>query len=116
MFASYLDGSNFFRRPFYEQEGYAVKEKDGKMYLKVNVLGLGKDDLEIKVDSTENPNHQILTVKGEKNDDLFGNFKVNNRFYLHKRMKTITPIIENGLLTLEIEFEEPVKPDVVIKW
>lgn len=117
MFNSFLfDDSIFFRRPFLEKDGYAVKEKDGKLVLKINVVGLGKDDLEIKILPTNNPDHQMLVVKGEREDELFGKFQINNRFYLHRQAKNIESSIDKGILTLEVEFQEPVVPDVQVKW
>ena len=116
MFPTLFDDSIFFRRPFLERQGYSAQEKDGKLVLKVNVLGLGKEDIKVRVEPVDNPNHMLLIIEGEKTDELSNNFKVNNRFYLHKQPKQVDPTVENGILTLVVEFKEPVIPDVKINW
>jgi len=116
MFASFFNATNYFDRPFLERDGYAVKEKDGRLIMKVNVLGLGKDNIKINVSPARTPNYQILSVEGEHEDELFGTFKVNQRFTLYKQMDAYVASLQNGILTLEISFVEPVRPDVKVSW
>lgn len=116
MFPSLFDSSIFFKRPFLERSGYAAQEKDGKIFLKVNVAGLSTEDLNIEVEPADYPYTSLLVIRGEKEDELFGTFKVNNRFLFRKTPKNINSELENGFLTLEIEFDEPIKPDVKINW
>lgn len=116
MFPSLFDSSIYFKRPFLERSGYATQEKDGKLVLKVNVAGLSKEDLAVEVLDADYPYSSLLQIRGEKEDDLFGMFKVNNRFLFRKTPKQIDSQLENGFLTLLIEFDEPIKPDVKINW
>lgn len=116
MFPSLFDSSIFFRRPILERSGYAAQEKDGKIVLKVNVVGLSTEDIRVEVEPAEYPYTSLLIIRGEREDDLFGTFKVNNRFLFRKTPKQIDSELENGFLTLTIEFDEPVKPDVKINW
>ncbi len=116
MFTSFFNATNYFDRPFLERDGYAVKEKDGKLTMQINVLGLGKDDIEIKIIPSRTPNNQILSIEGEREDELFGTFKVNQRFTLYKQMDEYVASLENGILNLEISFVEPVVPDVKVTW
>lgn len=116
MFPLLFDSSIYFKRPFLERSGYGAQEKDGKLILKINVAGLSKDDLTVEVLDAEYPYTATLHVRGEKQDDVFGTFKVNNRFVFRKTPKQIDSQLENGFLTLSIEFDEPIKPDVKVNW
>ena len=116
MFPSLFDSSIFFKRPFLERNGYAAQEKDGKIILKINVAGLSKEDLSVDVLDGEYPYSALLVVRGERADELFGLFKVNNKFSFRKVPKTISSELENGYLTLTIESDEPIKPDVKVNW
>ncbi len=116
MFTSLFDSSIYFKRPFLERSGYAAQEKDGKIILKINVAGLSKEDLTIEVLDAEYPYTASVSIRGEKEDALFGTFKVNNRFLFRKTPKQIDSQLENGFLTLSIEFDEPIKPDVKVNW
>ena len=116
MFPLLFDSSIYFKRPFLERYGYGAQEKDGKLILKVNVAGLSKDDLDVEVLDAEYPYTASLNIRGERQDDIFGTFKVNNRFVFRKTPKNIESQLENGFLTLVIEFEEPIKPDVKVSW
>lgn len=116
MFPSLFDSSIYFKRPFLERSGYATQEKDGKLILKVNVAGLSKEDLTVEVLDADYPYAASLQIRGEREDDLFGMFKVNNRFLFRKTPKQIDSELENGFLTLSIEFDEPIKPNVKLNW
>lgn len=115
MFSSYFTNDSYwFRRPFLERDGYAYREAEGKLIIKVNVLGLSKDDIDLSVKPSTKDNHQILVISGSKEDENFGKFQVSHKFLI-KNPKSIEPSIENGILTLVVEYKEPVVPDVEIK-
>ena len=116
MFPLLFDSSIYFKRPFLERSGYGAQEKDGKLILKVNVAGLSKDDLSVEVLGADHPYTASLHIRGEKKDEIFGAFKVNNRFVFRKNPKHIDSELENGFLTLSIEFDEPIKPEVKANW
>ena len=116
MFPLLFDSSIYFKRPFLERSGYGAQEKDGKLILKVNVAGLSKDDLSVEVLGADHPYTASLHIRGEKKDEIFGTFKVNNRFVSRQNPKHIDSELENGFLTLSIEFDEPIKPEVKVNW
>jgi len=105
-----------FQHLFQEQDGQYSVEKDGKIILMVNVLGVRKEDLDVKVDNDrDHQGWQIITVKGKTNNEA-----VNREFsvFWQKRVKNsikkLDGVVENGVLTLTLEFNEPVKPSVEI--
>lgn len=105
-----------FNRPMYERKGWVSIEKDGKAFVFVNVLGINEKDIDVSVNSTDNPNHYLLSVSGKtKNELLDKEFSTEIQFTVFRPMKEVLKSVENGLLTLEIEFEEPVKPKVSIR-
>lgn len=124
MSVSYFNFSDFgsmnkywFNRPFHESKGYQAIEKDGKLYLVLNVAGVDKKDISISVNSSnENSNWQIISVKGETHNELLNRkFNIGFDFVAYRPMKEILSDFQNGFLTLEIEFNEPVRPQVSIK-
>jgi len=116
-FSDYLQNVGYgFNRPFYESKGWYAKEKDGKTFVVVNVLGVNEKDVDVSVNSTDNPNKQSLSVTGKTQNELLEKeFSVNVRFLVSHPMKEVVKTFENGLLILEIEYDEPVKPNVLIR-
>lgn len=89
-----------------------------KIFIKVNVGGLGKDDLSISTEATnKHPYQAVIIIEGEKDDEMFGKTQVNNRFYLLDYPETLDAELENGYLTLTVGYKEPVQiPDVKVNW
>lgn len=116
-FSDYFQNVGYgFSRPFYESKGWYAKEKDGKTFVVVNVLGINEKDIDVFVDSTDNPNKQQLSVSGKTHNELLDkDFSVNVKFLVSHPMKEVVKSFENGLLILEIEYDEPVKPNVSIR-
>lgn len=109
-----FNGSHaFFNRPMYEKTGYRVDEKDGKIFLTVNCLGVNPSDLTIESEY-DNDNRNVVVVRGKTlvNDK---EYKVSYRFAFVKEIDTIEHASLNGLLILEVSFKEPVKPEIKIK-
>lgn len=118
MFTSYIYSkpSIWYRRPFQEVRGYSAYQKDGKLFIKYNVLGLSKDDIKIEIEPSENSNFSYLIVKGEKQDgDLDTTWQVSYQTPV-KTPENIEASVENGILTVSLQYKEPVKPDVKINW
>lgn len=111
----FTSNSYWFRRPFLENSGYACIEKDGKLIIVINALGVKDDDLRVDIEGSYNPNVQKLKVEGNtKHSILDQNFRLSMAFNLYKPAKEVTYTLEDGLLTLEITFNEPVKPEVKV--
>ncbi len=106
--------SYFFHRPMLEKEGWFSLEKDGKLLLLLNTLGVAKDDISLDVKSVEN-NKQMISINGTtKNEQFDKDFSVNMNFIVSKPMQNLDWDVTNGFLTMEITFEEPVRPAVKI--
>jgi hypothetical protein len=111
---SFDDAHYRFSRPMLEREGWYSLEKDGKLLLLLNTLGVDKADIKLDVKSTDN-NKQMICVNGTtKNEDFDKDFSVNMNFIVGKPMQNLEWDVKNGFLTMEITFQEPVKPSVNI--
>lgn len=103
-----------FKRPMLERKGWYSAEKDGKLVLLLNVLGVSKEDISIDISSAPN-NKQYLNVSGSTKNEFFDkDFSVKMQFLISEPMKDVTWDVKNGFLTMEITFQEPVKPSVNI--
>jgi hypothetical protein len=103
-----------FRRPMLEREGWYSLEKDGKLLLLLNTLGVDKADIKLDVKSADD-NKQMICVNGTtKNEDFDKDFSINMNFLVGKPMQNLEWDVKNGFLTMEITFQEPVKPSVNI--
>jgi len=104
-----------YRRPFHEVEGYSVKHQDdGTDLIFINALGVDPQDVTVEVRS-EYPKSQILTVTGKTKNELWEEeFSVNLSFYVRKPIKKIAKSFRSGLISLKVEYDKPVQPDVEI--
>jgi len=104
-----------FNRPFHESSGYWYKtNEDGSLTFFLNALGIEPSDVDVSVRS-EYPNSQILSVVGKThNPDWDEDFSVNASFLVRKPIKKITKHFQSGLITLKVEFNKPIQPDVEI--
>jgi HSP20 family molecular chaperone IbpA len=103
-----------FSRPMLEREGWYSFEKDGRMFVLFNALGVDEKDLTVDVKSAEN-NREMICIKGSTKDELFGQeFSVGMNFLVSRPMEQVKTNVKNGFLTLEISFKEPVKPSVKV--
>jgi HSP20 family molecular chaperone IbpA len=111
---SFDDTHYRFSRPMLEREGWYSLEKDGKLLLLLNVLGVDKKDIKLDVKSYDN-NKQLISVNGTtKNEKFDKDFSINMNIIVGKPMENLEWDVENGFLTAEITFQEPVKPSVNI--
>ncbi len=102
-----------FRRPFYENVGYTHIEKDGDVYLVFNVLGIDEKDLKVSFEPTNNINTLNLVIDGKThNETLDYDFSFKQILTVRKPVKRYGSKVENGLLTIKLEFEQPVKPQI----
>ena len=111
-----------FNSPFYSFDRatkdmipYAQTERDGKLFLVVNVLGVSKNDIKIEVKATDKKDVSFLVISGKTRKEVLDrDYRVNMGFYIYRPMKSLEWDVENGLLQMEIQFEEPVSPSVKI--
>ena len=102
-----------FRRPFLENIGYTHIEKDGDVYLVINVLGIDEKDLKVSFEPTDNINTLSLVIDGKThNETLDYDFSFKKVFTVSKPVKRYGSRVENGLLTIKLEFEQPVTPQI----
>jgi len=103
-----------FHRPMLEREGWYSVEKDGKLLVLLNVLGVAKSDISVDVKNSDG-GKQLIAISGEtKNEKFEKSFSINISFLVGKPMEKIEWDVENGFLTMEVIFQEPVKPSVKI--
>lgn len=106
-----------FSRPFQESDGFYAVENDGKLFITINALGINENDIDVQVETDpENASKQYLLVRGKThNETLDKDFSLTWKRYSFKPFDKIDWNLKNGLLTLEIAFKSPIKPDVSIK-
>ena len=108
------DSAYRFNRPMLERQGWYSKEKDGRLLVLLNVLGINEDDLNIEVTPADN-GREAISVSGTTKDEVFDKeFSVNMNFLVAKPMEEIKTSMKNGFLVLDITFKEPVKSSVKI--
>ena len=60
-----------FSRPFQESDGFYSVEKDGKIIVTVNALGINEGDIDVQVETDPaNTNKQFLVVKGKTHNEI----------------------------------------------
>lgn len=105
----------FFNRPTKDMSPWQTVEKDGKLYLVVNMLGIDEKDISISVENSMNYKGQYLVIHGKTmNETLDKEYSFSSRHRVRTPIKSIDWSAKDGLVTLEIEFEQPVKPSVRI--
>jgi HSP20 family molecular chaperone IbpA len=104
-----------FDHPTKDMSPWCQVEKDGKLYLVVNALGISEEDISVEAKGTDRQNVSLLVISGKTfNETLERDYRTNAKFFIYRPMKHISWATKDGLLEIEIEFEEPVKPSVKI--
>lgn len=107
--------SYFFNRATKDMYPYKAIEKDGKLFIVTNTLGVSPDDISVEVKLADNRQYQIVSVSGStKHEILEKEYNVNMNFKVFKDIKEVNWEAKDGLLTLEILFNEPVKPAIKV--
>lgn len=97
-----------------ERQGWYSVEKDGRLLVLLNILGVDKDNLNVEVKSASD-NKQLISISGNTKNEIFDkDFSVNMNFTVGKPMEELLWDVKNGFLTLDIKFQEPVKPAVKV--
>ena len=89
-------------------------EKNKKSLLLIDVMGIDKNDINIKVEPTIGHN-QTIKINGNTKNEMFDkNFEISVSITVGKPMEELSWDVKNGFLTLDIKFQEPVKPIVKV--
>ncbi len=113
-FLVFNDNSYWFNRETKDQNPWKCVEKDGKLIVVVNALGVAKENISIEVQGTEENNKQLLVVKGSTHNDVLDKDYSISMFWETKPLNQVEWDVKDGLLQMEIEFEQPVQPKVLI--
>ena len=96
-----------FLRSEKDQTPYSViKKSEDELILVHNVLGINKEDLEIKLRSEDG--QRVLYITGETKDEKTNKkYSINSRFTIKNgnKIKDVTSEAKNGLLYITILFE-----------
>jgi HSP20 family molecular chaperone IbpA len=120
-----FDFDLYFDRPFYRFQRelkdiypYEVVRKDNQIILVHNVVGLGRNDINIKLERDER--YDYLVISGEKKNDITNKIdKVDSRFKINLKQLDKDGIewkVEDGLLYIYITYQKPKQPEVNIRY
>lgn len=96
-----------FNRFEKDMNPFSVHEKDNKVILVHNVVGINKEDLNVKIINDNNLSK--LVISGQtKNEETKSDYSIHSEFVLDKnrKIKDISSKTENGLLYITIEYEK----------
>lgn len=103
-----------FRRMAYESQDCFAVEKDGKVYIYINALGIDKKDLDIKK-STDDYNKPVVTINCKTTDEITGGTRTLDwERSFNKEIESFDVEFKNGYLVLEVGFKTPVEPSFKI--
>lgn len=103
-----------FDRPFQEVQGYYITQNEDNNHI-VCLNALGVDPADITVEVIEEEGYQYLNVNGKTHNELLSkDFLVDFSFRVRKPIKRIVKSFSFGLLTLNIEYDSPIRPKVEI--
>lgn len=105
-----------FNRNLKDMYPYEIIKKDDKVTVVHNVLGLGKDDIEIT--AKRDKNNDYLVISGEKKNEVTDRvYNVDSRFAINlDEIKEVEYEVKDGLLYIYITYKEPEKPKLNIKY
>jgi HSP20 family molecular chaperone IbpA len=106
----------YFSRTLKDMLPTDIKEKDGKVEIVANALGIAEKDIDISVENSKWSGWKyVLWVRGTThNEYLDKDFSINLPFVSNNSIKTVDWKLNNGIIHLELGFDEPVKPTVKI--
>ncbi len=112
----FLDFDLYFDRPFYRFQRnlkdiypYEIVKEDGQNIIVHNVVGLGKEDINIKLE--RDGEYDYLVISGEKKNEITNKiYKVDSRFVINLKCldkKGIEWEVKDGLLYVYINYKKP---------
>jgi len=119
MFADYFDflfDKYFFNRcGIYDMHPFRAVEKDGKLVVILNTLGVDPKDIHVEAEQGDYYYPQYLKISGKTiNPITEEEHSVNMRFGIHKEVSDVDWENKDGLTYLEVKFAEPIKPKISI--
>ena len=121
----FLDFDLFFDRPFYrfqrelkDMYPYEVVKKDNQVIIVHNVVGLSRNDINIKLERDER--YDYLVISGEKKNEITNKIdKVDSRFKINLKQLDKDGIewkVEDGLLYIYITYQKPKQSEINIRY
>lgn len=118
MFADYFlfdFDKYFFNRPVKDMTPFKAVEKDGKLVVILNTLGISPENIHVDVESGDHYYPQYLKIDGKTlNPITEEEHNINMRLGVYKEISNIDWENKDGLTYLEIEFMKPVTPKISI--
>ena len=100
-----------------DQTPYSViRKSEEEMILVHNVLGVNKEDLEVKLKSEDG--QRVLYITGQTHDERTDKkYSINSRFVIKNgnKIKSVESEAKNGLLYITIKFEAEPEESIEIK-
>lgn len=119
MFANYFDflfDNYFFNRcGIYDMHPYRAVEKDGKLVVILNTLGIDPQDIHIEPETGDSYFPQYLKISGKTMNPITEEeHSINMRLGVRKEVSSVDWENKDGLTYMEIRFAEPIKPKISI--
>ena len=119
MFADFFDFD--FDRYFFNRSGlkdmhpYTAVEKDGKLVVILNTLGIDPKDIHVEAETGDNYFPQYLKISGKTMNPITEEeHSINMRLGVRKEVAGVDWENKDGLTYLELSFAEPVRPKISI--
>ncbi len=88
---------------------HRIEEKDGLLHVWISAPGFKKDhfDISLKSERVRGVDIEVLHVKASNKDRVLGPTEVHYPVVLSAKAEDVSAAYEDGVLHLEILFEEP---------
>ena len=97
---------------------YEVVRKDNQVIIVHNVVGLSRNDINIKLE--RDGRNDYLVISGEKKNNITNKIdKVDSRFKINLKQLDKDGIewkVEDGLLYIYITYQKPKQPEINIRY
>lgn len=107
---------SFFRSEKDQTPYSVIRKSEEEMILVHNVLGVNKEDLEVKLKSEDG--QRVLYIIGQTHDERTDKkYSINSRFVIKNgnKIKSVESEAKNGLLYITIKFEAEPEESIEIK-
>lgn len=107
---------SFFRSEKDQTPYSVIRKSEEEMILVHNVLGVNKEDLEVKLKSEDG--QRVLYIIGQTHDERTDKkYSINSRFVIKNgnKIKSVESEAKNGLLYITIKFEAEPEENIEIK-
>lgn len=113
---SFYSPAYYFSRTLKDMLPTYVTEKEGKVLVVANALGIAEKDINITVENSKWSGWKYaLWIRGTThNATLDKDFSINIPFGVNNHIKAIDWSLNDGIITLELSFDEPTQPAVKI--